>query len=100
VGRSNIPGQPGSYVELDSKGMRALLKSAAIASELRSRMGRVQSAIPGSELRTAQRPTRVVAQVWYGSKWDEANNGRLRRALPLSGGRPGTKKMGMRTPRG
>ena len=95
-----IPGQPGSYVELNSKGMRELLKSAAIASELRGRMNRVQAAIPGSELKTAQRPTRVVAQVWFGSKLDEANNGRLRRALPLSGGLPGRKNKGMRAPRG
>lgn len=96
MGRSAIPGQPGSYVELNSKGMRDLLKSAAIASMLRSRMNRVQASIPGSELRTAQRPTRVVAQVWFGSKLDEANNGRLRRALPLSGGLPGRNKTGMR----
>jgi hypothetical protein len=96
VGKSAIPGQPGSYVTLDSKGMRDLLKSSAIASVLRSRMGRVQAALPGSELRTAQRPTRVVAQVWYGSKLDEANNGLLRRALPLSGGSPGRNKTGMR----
>ena len=96
MGRSAIPGQPGSYVELNSKGMRDLLKSSAIAGQLTARMRRVQSAIPGSELRTAQRPSRVVAQVWYGSKLDEANNGRLRRALPLSGGLPGRNKTGMR----
>ena len=100
MGRSAIPGQPGSYVELNSKGMRQLLKSAEIGSLLRSRMARVQSAIPGSELKMAQRPTRVVAQVWHGSKVDEANTGRLRRALPLSGGLPGRKNKGMRAPRG
>jgi hypothetical protein len=100
VGKSAIPGQPGSYVELNMTGMRELLKSSSIASELTKRMGRVQAAIPGSELRTAQRPSRVVAQVWHGSKLDEANNGRLRRALPLSGGLPGRNRTGMRGTRG
>ena len=80
--------------------MRDLLKSSAIAGQLTARMRRVQGAIPGSELRTAQRPTRVVAQVWHGSKLDEANNGRLRRALPLSGGLPGRNNTGMRRSRG
>jgi hypothetical protein len=76
--------------------MRQLLKSAQIENMLASRMGRVQSALPGSELKTAQRPTRVVAQVWFGSKLTEADSGQLRRALPLSGGLPGRKKTGMR----
>lgn len=96
MAKTPIPGQPGSYVQLNNKGMRELLKSSNIENMLASRMARVQSALSGSELKTAQRPTRVVAQVWFGSKLTEADSGQLRRALPLSGGLPGRKNSGMR----
>jgi hypothetical protein len=46
---SKIPGG-GGEVKLNFKGMGELLRSPAIASELRTRMRRVQSAVPGSEL--------------------------------------------------
>lgn len=90
MGRSNIPGMPGGYVELDFKGMGELLRSPAILSELSGRMRRVQSALPGSELytTTGRRGRAVVAR---GSDFEEANTGELSRALDLAGGQRGYK---------
>ena len=93
---SRIPGDPEGKVVLNSKGMRDLLKSAGIATELRGRMQVVRAALPGSDLRMAQRPTRVVAQVWRGSNFDEANSGELSRALDFARGLRGRKQSRMK----
>lgn len=89
---SKIPGG-GGEVKLDFKGMRQLLKSAEIEAELRKRMGKVQGALPGSEMRVSRSPTRVRVRVARGSDYEEANTGELSRALNLSGGRRGTKNV-------
>lgn len=86
---SKIPGGGGD-VTLNRRGMGDLLRSPAIVSELRSRMTRVQAALPGSILyTTTRRRARVV--VARGSDFDEANTGDLARALDLSGGQRGVK---------
>jgi len=87
---SKIPGG-GGEVQLNFKGMGELLRSPAIASELRQRMRRVQAALPGSELEVLTRGRRARAKVLRGSDFDEANTGDLARALDLSGGRRGVK---------
>ena len=87
---SKIPGGGGA-VKLDFKGMGELLRSPAIASELRKRMARVQSALPGSELEVLTSGRRARAKVARGSDFDEANTGDLARALDLAGGLRGTK---------
>ncbi len=86
---SRIPGG-GGEVELNSAGMRELMKSPEMQSLLRKRMGRVQSALPGSELKVSISPTRARATVARGSDYDEANTGELSRALNMSGGQRGT----------
>ena len=96
---SKIPGG-GGEVTLNFKGMRELMKSSEVGSELRDRMSRVQSALPGSEIRTKQRPSRVVVQVARGSDFDEANTGDLSKALDLAGGRRGTLKKFSKPKRG
>ena len=88
---SKIPGG-GGEVKLNFKGIGELLRSPAIASELRSRMRRVQAAIPGSELEVLTKGRRARAKVVYGSDFDEANTGALSRALDLAGGQRGYKK--------
>ena len=88
---SKIPGG-GGEVKLNFKGMGELLRSPAIASELRTRMRRVQAAIPGSELEVLTKGRRARAKVAYGSDFDEANTGALSRALDLAGGQRGYKK--------
>jgi len=90
VGSSKIPGG-GGEVKLNFKGMGELLRSPAIADELRKRMRRVQSAVPGSELEVLTRGRRARAKVMRGSDFDEANTGDLARALDLSGGERGYK---------
>jgi hypothetical protein len=86
---SKIPGG-GGEVRLNFKGVGELLRSPEIEAELRNRMRRVQSALPGSELyTTTQRRARAV--VARGSDFDEANTGELARALDLSGGQRGYK---------
>lgn len=85
---SSIPGG-GGEVKLNSAGMRELLRSPEIEAELRNRMRRVQSALPGSELYTTRSRTRVAVKVKRGSDYDEANTGDLSRALDMSGGRRG-----------
>ena len=87
---SKIPGG-GGEVTLNRKGMGELLRSQAIASELRTRMRRVQSALPGSELEVLTGGRRARAKVIRGSDFDEANTGDLARALDLSGGQRGYK---------
>ena len=87
---SKIPGGNGE-VTLNRGGMGELLRSPAIASELRSRMARVQSALPGSELEVSTSGRRARAKVIRGSDFDEANTGDLARALDLSGGQRGYK---------
>jgi hypothetical protein len=87
---SKIPGG-GGEVKLNFKGMGELLRSPAIASELRTRMRRVQSAVPGSELDVVTSGRRARAKVSRGSDFDEANTGTLSRALDLSGGQRGYK---------
>lgn len=87
---SKIPGG-GGEVKLNFKGMGELLRSPAIASELRSRMRRVQAAVPGSELDVLTRGRRARAKVSRGSDFDEANTGTLSRALDLAGGQRGYK---------
>ncbi len=81
----------GGRVKLDFKGMGDLLRSSEIQSELRSRMARVQSAIPGSELRVYSGKRRARATVSYGSDYEEANTSRLSRALDLAGGQRGLR---------
>lgn len=90
MGSSKIPGGGGT-VKLNFNGMRELLRSPAIASELRERMRRVQAALPGSELEVSTRGRRARAKVVRGSDFDEANTGDLARALDLSGGERGYK---------
>lgn len=90
MGSSKIPGG-GGEVKLNFKGMGELLRSPAIADELRSRMRRVQAALPGSELEVLTRGRRARAKVARGSDFDEANTGDLARALDLSGGERGYK---------
>lgn len=87
---SKIPGG-GGEVKLNFKGMGELLRSPAIADELRGRMRRVQAALPGSELEVLTRGRRARAKVMRGSDFDEANTGDLARALDLSGGERGYK---------
>lgn len=86
---SKIPG--GGKVTLNRKGMRELMKSQAIVMELYSRMEKVQSALPGSEIIASMGRTRAVVKVWRGSDFEEANTGELSRALDLAGGSRGTK---------
>lgn len=71
--------------------MGELLKSRAIEMELYSRMQRVQSALPGSQIVASTGRTRAVVKVWRGSDFEEANTGDLSRALDLAGGNRGTK---------
>ena len=87
---SKIPGG-GGEVKLNFKGMGELLRSPAIASELRTRMRRVQSAVPGSQLDVVTSGRRARAKVSRGSDFDEANTGTLSRALDLAGGQRGYK---------
>jgi hypothetical protein len=86
---SKIPG--GGKVTLNRKGMGQLLKSRAIESELYTRMQRVQSALPGSEIVAKVGRTRVTVKVLRGSDFEEANTGELSRALDLAGGSRGDK---------
>tara|TARA_R110000803_G_scaffold197465_1_gene261009 strand:+ start:772 stop:1098 length:327 start_codon:yes stop_codon:yes gene_type:complete len=86
---SRIPGGQGT-VKLNSKGMRALMKSQEVENELVGRMMKVKAALPGSELEAKQGRTRVRAMVSRGSDYDEANTGDLSRALDLAGGERGT----------
>lgn len=87
---TKIPGKEGR-VFLNRKGIGELLRSPAIASQLRNRMRRVQAAIPGSELQVLTGGARARAKVIYGSDFDEANTGTLSRALDLAGGKRGFK---------
>lgn len=90
MGSSKIPGGNGE-VKLNRKGMRQLLKSEEVLDELTDRMRRVQAAIPGSELRAGRSPTRARVRVAYGSDYEEANTGRLVRALDNARGQRGFK---------
>ena len=87
---SKIPGG-GGEVQLNSKGMRDLLKSNEIRAELVERMIKVQAALPGSKMDVQTSPTRLRVKVIRGSDYDEANTGDLSRALDLAGGRRGTQ---------
>jgi hypothetical protein len=87
-------------VKLNSKGIREMLKSQEVEDELRARMARVQSALPGSEIYSTESITRVAVKVARGSDFDEANTGALSRALDLSGARRGTKVKTMKPKRG
>tara|TARA_R110000822_G_scaffold51438_5_gene133743 strand:+ start:196 stop:510 length:315 start_codon:yes stop_codon:yes gene_type:complete len=88
---SKIP-NGGGKVELNEAGMRKLMKSSEIINMLQSRMAKVQSALPGSEISTKLRPSRAAVKVIHGSDYDEANTGDLSKALDLAGGQRGTKK--------
>lgn len=88
---SKIPGTKDDRVVLNFGGMGQLLRSPAIAAELESRMRRVQSALPDSELSVSRGGRRARAKVARGSDFDEANTGDLSRALDLSGGQRGMK---------
>jgi hypothetical protein len=88
---SPIPGQKGNSVKLDFSGMRELMKSPAIMTELQTRMARVQAALPGSEMRVTRGKVRARAVVARGSDFDEANTGDLSRALDLAGGLRGIR---------
>jgi len=88
---SFIPGTKGDRVVLNYKGVGELLRSEGIASELESRMRRVQSALPGSELQVLRNGKRARAKVARGSDFEEANTGELSRALDLAGGKRGVK---------
>jgi hypothetical protein len=90
VGSSKIPGG-GGEVLLNRQGMSQLLKSQPIANELRQRMTRVQSALPGSQLEVNTKGRRARAKVKHGSDYEEANTGNLSRALDLAGGQRGYK---------
>ena len=87
---SKIPGG-GGEVKLNFKGMGELLRSKEVASQLRKRMARVQSAVPGSQLEVTTKGRRARAKVIRGSDFDEANTGTLSRALDLAGGERGYK---------
>ena len=87
---SKIPGG-GGEVKLNFKGMGELLRSQDVADELRKRMARVQSAVPGSQLEVTTKGRRARAKVIRGSDFDEANTGTLSRALDLAGGERGYK---------
>jgi len=87
---SKIPGG-GGEVKLNSAGIRDLLRSQEIETELRGRMAKVRGALPGSELYVTRSRTRVAVKVKRGSDYDEANTGDLSRALDLAGGRRGTQ---------
>lgn len=78
-------------VKVDNAGMRELLESAAIESELVGRMSAVQTALPGSEMTVVRRGRRVQVRVVRGSDYEEANTGELSRALDLAGGQRGYK---------
>lgn len=78
-------------VKLDNAGMRELLESAEIESELVGRMSAVESALPGSEMTVVRRGRRVQVRVARGSDYEEANTGELSRALDLAGGQRGYK---------
>lgn len=86
---SKIPGG-GGKVELNSAGMRELMKSAGIAAELEGRMMKVQAALPGSTMESSITRTRVRVKVIRGSDFEEANTGDMSRALDLAGGERGT----------
>lgn len=90
MGSSKIPGGGGEVI-LNRLGMGQLLKSQPIANELRQRMTRVQSALPGSELEVNTKGGRARAKVKRGSDYEEANTGDLARALDLAGGQRGYK---------
>ena len=90
MGSSKIPGG-GGEVKLNFAGMGELLKSQPIASMLRQRMLRVQSALPGSKLEVMVGGRRARAKVLRGSDFEEANTGDLARALDLAGGQRGYK---------
>ena len=83
---SLIPGTKGDRVALDFKGMRDLMRSPAIQSELEGRMSRVQAALPGSDLRVSAGKVRARAVVARGSDFDEENTCELSKALDLAGG--------------
>ena len=87
---SKIPGG-GGKVQLNSPGMRDLLRSNEVRAELVGRMAKVQSALPGSKLEAMESRTRIRVKVIRGSDFDEANTGDLSRALDLAGGRRGTQ---------
>lgn len=87
---SKIPGG-GGEVKLNRKGIRDLMKSQEVVMELYSRMQRVQSALPGSEIAVMMGRTRARVKVLRGSDFDEANTGDLSKALDLAGGDRGTK---------
>lgn len=87
---SKIPGG-GGEVKLNFKGMGELLRSVEVADELKGRMRRVQSALPGSDLTVSRNGRRARAKVLRGSDFEEANTGELSRALDLAGGQRGTK---------
>lgn len=78
-------------IKLDNAGMRELLESADIESELVGRMSAVEAALPGSELTVVRRGRRVQVRVARGSDYEEANTGELSRALDLAGGQRGYK---------
>lgn len=78
-------------IKLDNAGMRELLESAAIESELVSRMAAVESALPGSEIQVVRRGRRVQVRVVRGSDFEEANTGELSRALDAAGGSRGNR---------
>lgn len=78
-------------IKLDNAGMRELLESVQIESELTGRMAAVQSALPGSEMQVVRRGRRVQVRVVRGSDYEEANTGELSRALDLAGGQRGYK---------
>jgi len=95
---SKIP-NGGGEVKLNFKGMRELLKSPEVMTELVQRMNMVKAALPGSTLETTN-ANRARAKVVRGSDFDEANTGDLSRALDLAGGSRGTQKKTRKPKRG
>ncbi len=76
-------------IELDTEGMRELLESAAIESELVERMGAVQDQLPDSYMEVVKAGRRVQVRVFRGSDYEEANTGELSAALDAAGGQRG-----------
>lgn len=82
------------FVKLNRQGIREMLRSAEVEAELTKRMRNVQAAVPGSELEASRSATRVRVRVKYGNPWQEANSGRLSRALDAAGGERGKTRRG------
>lgn len=74
-------------VELNHEGMAELLKAPGVVADLKARMERVRAQVgDGYTVEEVDHPTRAVVRVIGGTMWEEANTGKLARALPAAGG--------------